>query len=103
MYGHVIAHRDGFAGPAIDRAGVIAPLFDVGAEGRFAQHGAHLVRDRHEQIAEYFQIRQVRSASVNGALHGLGSTGWSGSILQLAVSIRNDATGYQESSPRFSI
>ena len=74
---HVIAHGDGLARFAVNGAGVVAPLLDVGAESRLAQNRAHLVGDGDEQIAEDLEIHRVGF----GPLHffrfgiGVGATG----------------------------
>ena len=60
MNRHVIAQGDDALVGIEQRAGVIAALLDVGAECGLAQHRAHFVGDRNEEIAEDFEIDGTR-------------------------------------------
>ena len=59
VHRHVIAHRDGFARCVVDRAGIVAPLLDVGRVRGLAQHHAHFFGDRDEQVAEQLEFNRV--------------------------------------------
>jgi len=52
MYRHVIAHRHRLTARIVDRARIVAPLFDVGRISRLAQDDAHLLRNRSQQMTE---------------------------------------------------
>ena len=56
MHGHVIAHGHDFARIVKHRAGVIAPLFDVGRKRCAAQGRAHLFRNGVEKALENLQF-----------------------------------------------
>ena len=60
MHGHVIAHRDGFAGGVVHGAGIIAPLLDVRRVRSLAQHRAHLFGDGNQQDDETAPVRWDR-------------------------------------------
>jgi len=56
VYGHVVAHSKDMAATVEHSAGVVAPLLDVGREGRPAQGRAHLFGDGMEEILEDFEL-----------------------------------------------
>ena len=56
MHRHVIAHGDRLAARIVDRAGVVAALLDVGRIGGLAQHHAHFLGDRSQQMPEQFEL-----------------------------------------------
>ena len=62
MHRHVIAHRDGLALGIVNGARIIAALLDVGRVRRFAQHRAHLLGDRDQQVAEQLQFDWIGSS-----------------------------------------
>src|ERR1700731_1353529 len=71
MYGHMIAHGDGFACAIKHRARVVSTLFDVRGECRASQSRAHFFRNGVEEALEYFQFNRI--AHVQSAYHGLGT------------------------------
>ena len=56
MHRHVVAHSDDLAACVEHRAGIIAPLFDVGRERGAAQRRAHFFGDGMKQILENFDL-----------------------------------------------
>src|SRR5438445_10852247 len=68
MHGHVVAHGHNFARAVKHRAGVVAPLFDIGRKRGAAQRRAHLFRNRVEKTFEDFQFNRV--AHAQSAYHG---------------------------------
>ena len=59
VHWHVIAHRHRFAGCIINRARIIAPLFDIGGIGSLAQHRSHLFGDGNQQMAKQLQLDRI--------------------------------------------
>jgi hypothetical protein len=55
----VVAHRDHLAVAIKYRAGLIAPLFDVGRKRGPPQRGAHLLGNGVEEILEYFEFDRI--------------------------------------------
>jgi len=47
-----------------DRAGVVEALLDVGRDRGVTQHGAHLLRDGHEAVAEDLEAHRIGHAQV---------------------------------------
>jgi hypothetical protein len=59
MHRHVVAHGDDFPLAVEDRAGIIAPFFDVGGKCGTAQRGAHFLGNGVEEVLEDFQFDGV--------------------------------------------
>ena len=53
--GHVVAHGKDLSAAVKDRAGVVTPLLDVGAEGGATESGPHLFRNGVKEVLEYLQ------------------------------------------------
>ena len=66
MHRHVVAHGDDLAARVDHRAGIIAPLFDIGGERGAAQRRAHFFRNRVKQILENFDL--------DGIFHAVASS-----------------------------
>ena len=56
MHGHVIAHRHRVAVRVVNRAGVVAPLFDVCGIGRLAKNDAHFFGDGGQQVTKKLEL-----------------------------------------------
>jgi hypothetical protein len=59
VHGHVISHGNDFAVTIENRAGVVAPLFNVRRKCRAAQGRTHLFRDGMIKILEDFQFNGI--------------------------------------------
>src|SRR5205085_10538132 len=64
MDGHVVALRDDSAPSVEDGARIVAPLFDVGREGRAPECDAHLFCDRSVERAIDFERRRIEASLV---------------------------------------
>src|SRR6266436_1601449 len=78
MHGHVIAHGDRLARGIVNRAGIIAPLLDVGRVRGLAQRHPHFFRNRDEEMAEQLELNSV-------GLHGHLLMAWAAAASSLAA------------------
>src|SRR5580765_1847115 len=68
MHGHVVAHGHHFAQAVKHRAGVVAPLFDIGRKSGAPQRRTHLFRNRVKDTFEDFQFNRITHGQ--SAYHG---------------------------------
>ena len=93
MHRHVIAHGDYLAFAVENRAGIIAPLFDVGRKCRSPKGSTHFFRDGMVDALEDFQFDGIarHEAQCNGFAAQLqrGSSALGFQILRLVLKLRS--------------